>query len=360
MARAFTIHLRFRLLAVPTAVAVLLSSIVMADSADSGPNAAEPVAKIQLEALVAPTTSKIKIPNYPAAEVQRSGEGWVQLAMMVDPAGKPFEVTVEASSGNKVFEQAAVRAAEATTYNPGTLNGQPIESATKLKFTFLFEDRPIRGAGDDFVAYFQKLQKAIKAKNRAAADAAMKEIEVRNLYEDAFYGLALYSYAHEWGDEPQQLAGLRRAIAYETEAHYLPNAQFRAALVQCLALEIKLHHYAEAQDTWLSLQKSGVDAHTIQMLTPGMLQLEHIRYAEGSFDVSGVMPDGTWELDLYKRRFQIKVSEGHISYVKLRCAKGFVRFEFDPTIEYTLNSKYGSCEMQLDGDPGTRFTLTQF
>ena len=280
MARAFTIHFRWRLLAVPTAVAVLLSSIVMADSADSGPGAAEPVAKIQVEALVAPTTSKIKIPNYPAAEVQRSGEGWVQLAMMVDLAGKPFEVTVEASSGNKVFEQAAVRAAETRAYNPGTgrLNGQPASripprNSNVDAFLATLEDRPIRGAGDDFVAYFQKLQKAIKAKNRAAADAAMKEIEVRNLYEDAYYGLALYSYAHEWGDEPQQLAGLRRAIAYETDAHYLPNAQFRAALVQCLALEIKLHHYAEAQDIWRSLQKSGVDAHTIQMLTPGMLHV---------------------------------------------------------------------------------------
>ena len=147
MARAFTIHLRFRLLAVPTAVAVLLSSIVMADSADSGPNAAEPVAKIQLEALVAPTTSKIKIPNYPAAEVQRSGEGWVQLAMMVDPAGKPFEVTVEASSGNKVFEQAAVRAAEATTYNPGTLNGQPISPPRNSNSPSCLRIGPSEGQG---------------------------------------------------------------------------------------------------------------------------------------------------------------------------------------------------------------------
>jgi TonB family protein len=360
MTQAFTLHIRGKILAAAVAAAVLLPSMVMADGADSGPNASEPVAKIQVEALVEPSPSKIKMPIYPTAEVQRSGEGWVQLAMMIDPTGKAFEVTVEASSGNKVFEQTAVRAAEATTYNPGMLNGQPIESATKLKFTFRFEDQPSSGAGREFVYSFERLQKAIKAKNRMAADAAMKDLEVRNLYEDAFYGLALYFYAHEWGDEPQQLAGLRRAIAYEKQAHYLPNGQFQAALVQCLALEVKLHHYTEAQDIWLSLHKSGVDAHTIEMLKPNMDQLEHLRYADGSYDVSGAMPDGTWELGLYKRRFQIKVSEGHISYVKLRCAKGFVRFEFDPTIEYTLNPKFGSCEMQLDGDPGTRFTLTQF
>jgi hypothetical protein len=45
--------------------------------------------------------------------------------------------------------------------------------------------------------------------------------------------------------------------------------------------------------------------------------------------------------------------------VKLRCSKGFVRFVFDPALEYQLNPKFGNCELVLDGAPGTQFTLTQ-
>ena len=81
---------------------------------------------------------------------------------------------------------------------------------------------------------------------------------------------------------------------------------------------------------------------------------------QSSYDVAGTMPDGTWKLDLYERKFRISVTEGHISQVKLRCVRGFVRFTFDPTIEYSVENKYGSCRMELDGNLGTRFILTQF
>jgi hypothetical protein len=46
--------------------------------------------------------------------------------------------------------------------------------------------------------------------------------------------------------------------------------------------------------------------------------------------------------------------------VALRCGKGFVRFAFDPQVQYHVDSNYGKCQMELDGDRGTRFTLTQF
>jgi TonB family protein len=341
------------------ALAVILSSAVQAQTATSGPDASAPVAKIQTDVLLPPLLMKRPAPNYPLAEAMRRGEGWVQLAMMVDPKGKPFEVTVEASSGDKVFEEAAVRAVEGATYQPGMLNGQPIESASKIKIVFLM-NKPSLGARPEFVVQYTKLQKALGAKDKAAADAALKGLEVRNLYEDAYLGLANYLYARQWGDEAQQLAGLRRAIAYENTAHYLTNLQFHLAQAQCLALEVKLHHYAEAQKLWTSLIGTGIDPETIEKIRPAMQQLDQIRDSDDAYDVSGAMPDGTWELELYKRNFQIKVNAGHIAYVKLRCSKGFVRFAFDPAIEYKVNSKYGDCALELEGEVGTQFTLTQF
>ena len=342
-----------------SALAIVLSCAALGQTAASAPDASAPDAKIQIEELRPPLLLKRPVPNYPMQEVLQFGEGWVQVGMMVDPNGKPFEVTVEASSGDKVFEKEAVRAVEQATYQPGMLNGQAIDSASKIKIVFSFTE-PSTGARADFVHQYAKLEKAVAAKDKTAADAALKGLEVRNLYEDAYFGLANYLYARQWGDEPQQLAGLRRAIAYEKSAHYLKDLQFQSALVQCLALEVKLNHFAEAQKLWTSLLLTGVDAGTIAKIRPMMQQLDHIRVSDDAYGVAGSMPDGTWGLELYKRNFRFKVSEGHISYVKLRCSKGFVRFAFDPDIDYKVNSKYGDCRLELDGGPGTQFTLTQF
>jgi hypothetical protein len=37
-----------------------------------------------------------------------------------------------------------------------------------------------------------------------------------------------------------------------------------------------------------------------------------------------------------------------------------VQFAFDPTRQYKVESRHGTCKMQLEGEPGTQFTLTQF
>jgi TonB family protein len=82
--------------------------------------------------------------SYPKDEIEE--EGWVQLGFMVDGTGKPFEVTVNSSSGNRVFERQAIAAIERSAFTPGLLNGQPIDSATQIKVVFQFAT-PSTGPG---------------------------------------------------------------------------------------------------------------------------------------------------------------------------------------------------------------------
>ena len=338
---------------------MLLATAALGQTLAQIPDGSAPAQQIPTEVLVAPRLFKPLQIEYPLKEIRQFGEGWVNLGLMVDPTGKPFEVTVTSSSGNKVFEKQAIEAVERAAFTPGLLNGQPIESATEFKVVFVFSE-PMTGARAEFVDRYHTLQKAIKAKDRGAADAALKHLEVNNLYEDAFFGLVTYEYALEWGDEAQQLAGLQRAIAHEKGAHYLGKREFQSVQLESLVLDVKLRHYAEAMAAWSSLLRSGIDSATIEKLLPMIHQVDHIRLLDQTYDVPGSMPDGTWQLELFEPNFRISVSQGHLSQVKLRCAKGFVRFAFDPTLEYKVATKYGNCAMELDGDPGTAFILTQF
>ena len=189
-----------------------------------------------VEIYTAPAPKHIAVPNCmdlnPATackEIGRGIEGWVELNLMVDPSGKPYEVTVTRSSGNKDFEKSATKAVEASDFSPGTVDGKAIESDYEFKFIFSGAN-PSTGASGAFVLDYRTLMKAISAKDKAKADAAMKDLQVTNLYEDAYFGMATYLYQKRWGSDEQQLAGIQRAIAEESNARYLPKDMFQFAL----------------------------------------------------------------------------------------------------------------------------------
>lgn len=66
-----------------------------------GPVDTSPMVGSQLQYVSAPP------PPYPAAELRRNIEGTVMLRILVDVDGKPLEVVVDASSGNRNLDRAA-------------------------------------------------------------------------------------------------------------------------------------------------------------------------------------------------------------------------------------------------------------
>lgn len=125
-------------------------------------------------------------------------EGWVVLNFMVDAKGKPFEVTVTQSTGNKYFEQGAISAIQESTFVPGSLNGMPIESGYELKFKFADSwQQSSPGATRKFIDAYKALADSIAKGDRDAADLALQNLRITNLYEDAYFGVAKYSYARK-------------------------------------------------------------------------------------------------------------------------------------------------------------------
>jgi TonB family protein len=292
----------------------------------------------------------------PPAEATLEREGWVTLSFMVDTTGRPYEVAVTDSTGSTAFEKLAVNAIERSTFKPATLNGNPIDAVSDLTYTFTSSRQP--GAGAGFIKTYKRLQELIKAGDRAAADDAIRDLKITNLYEDAYWSFGQYLYATRWGNEAEQLHYLIRALGPHTEPDYLPLTAWRAALLECLGLQVKLRQYAEAIQTWSILKKHRADAETMARTEQLMAQLEKVRASDDAYDVSGVLSELGWSLHLFKPRFHI-AADGSIADVKLRCDKGYLTFAFDPNIDYRVQGNYGSCTIQLEGIPGTRLTLTQ-
>ena len=73
----------------------------------------------------------------------------------------------------------------------------------------------------------------------------------------------------------------------------------------------------------------------------------------------GSMPNGTRKLGLFEPEASNQCQPGTHFSSEVALQKGFVRFAFDPDLEYKVATQYGECALELDGDPGTSFTLTQ-
>jgi TonB family protein len=284
-------------------------------------------------------------------------EGWVRLGFMVSPDGKPYEVHVLEAVGDRAFVQEALRSIKRATFEPARLDGTPIDAGTTIKLKFSIVGGA-KGAGENFVRRYDDVNKAIDKHDRVAADAAMSKIVVTNLYEDAYFGVTQYRYAVEWGDNVQAMAGLRRAIASESTAHYLAKPVFQSALRSMVLLDAKSMNFADALINWQILRNTGIDDAKTGLQSV-IDKIEALKASDQTYAVPGEITDSAWPYLLFKNRFSLAVSEGHISTIKLLCERKLVTFQFDPALAYQVSERAGKCWILVDGDPGTKFKLVQ-
>ena len=220
---------------------------------------------------------------------------------MVDTSGRPYEIVVTESAGDDAFHRASVRALEKSIFEPARIDGQPVDAGHYLVYHFEVEGGV--GLRSRFVSLHKLLMNTIEKGDREKADKRLSYLAAEkslNLSEDAYLHVAKYSYYAKWGDEEQQLKALDRAVGHWTAEARLPEV-------------------------------------------PGDFG-DHF----------------TWSYNLFKDEFLLEDVQGQIEEIKLRCAKDYAFFRFDPDIQYKTASDQQPCHMQLIGDPETTFNLIQF
>lgn len=79
-------------------------------------------------------------PSYPRISRRRGEEGTVILRMQVLADGNAGRVDILQSSGFQRLDDAAVKGAAKTMFQPALQSGRPIESTTELTYTFRLTD----------------------------------------------------------------------------------------------------------------------------------------------------------------------------------------------------------------------------
>jgi protein TonB len=104
---------------------------VVAPSNDIGPVDTSPMVGSQLQYVTAPP------PPYPGAEQRRGIEGTVMLRILVDVDGRPLEVVVDASSGNRNLDRVASQhVLKHWRFKPAVRDGVTVQAYGLVPITF--------------------------------------------------------------------------------------------------------------------------------------------------------------------------------------------------------------------------------
>ncbi len=102
-----------------------------APTSDMGASVSTAPAAVQLEYLLAPA------PNYPRGALARQIEGTVLLQVLVGIDGRPLEVTVSQSSGNRELDEAArSQILKRWSFRPAMKNGQAVQALGLVPVAF--------------------------------------------------------------------------------------------------------------------------------------------------------------------------------------------------------------------------------
>jgi protein TonB len=74
--------------------------------------------------------------EYPKASLMNEEQGTVSMSFLVKPDGSVADSKVEKTSGFKNLDKAAVKALSACKFKPGTKDGSPAETWTKVDYAW--------------------------------------------------------------------------------------------------------------------------------------------------------------------------------------------------------------------------------
>ena len=326
---------------------------------------------VTLEDYSPPRVISKAAPDYPWNALRKSREGWVRLHFMVDTGGRAYEIAVTDSVGDSVFQRAAVRALEESTFLPARLDGKAIDAGHSIYYNF--ERRRDARARRWFARTHKLTMEAIQAGNRQEADRllsqlmsvsdrnwSIRKMGVHNLVEDAYFHIAMYTYHAKWGDQRQQLDALDRAVRHVAAQRRVPELLYLSLHQVRFRLLVEARDYRRAIETYEMIAEHLVDEAVLIPMRESVEQLEVLRLDDSTYSVPGDFGDRfTWSFSLFKDEFLFEDVAGRVEEIKLRCARKFLFHRFEADVRYQVKQDYHPCHLELIGDPGTTFTLTQ-
>lgn len=305
-------------------------------------------------------------PRYPSSELRKRQQGWVELNYVVTKTGDVVEPVVEASSGSRAFERAALNTVKNWRYEPAMLNGEPIQQCkTAVRIAFAME-----GAQSEVSRnFYRKYRKIDKTLAKGEVESASAELE--KAFE--LKGLTLGELSWLWalqarlaglqGDSEMQLVAVRRALAVSKE--WIPDELRSGLLTTQVILELKQNRFAAALDAYAKLQ--AMDNANTADLDPVIRKIQkHIDSDEFLVNEAVIGGDGScascssqWRYRPMRRAIEIADVDGTLGNLELRCEWQRFVDKARENVAWSIPASWGECSVVVFGETGSTFKLVE-
>jgi TonB family protein len=336
----------------------LLNSLFLAFAAPSF--AQTPDISEHIETIVnAKPLSRIE-PKYPLSAARSGQEGWVKVSFVIDEKGNVVDPLVQDSSGIKSFEKEALRAMKKWKYSPAIQDGKPIEQC-QMEVQMDYKMGGQSGVTRKFNNAYVKIVEAINSKAFEVAEKQLAEMADSQLWthsESGYFWLADSMYAKEMNDIQRELVSVNRALSSGKDAFsaqtyfYLLNRQF--------ILFVADTQYAKSMQTYKLILEQEDNTDVVAELSPYATKVQTILQSNEPLVRSAeIRKSGSSYHELSRESFALRVNEGELDEVQIRCANKRSRFTPSENSMWNIPSSWGKCTVFVTGTPKSKFDVVE-
>ena len=84
-------------------------------------------------------TKACEKPEYPSKSLRNEEQGTVMLSFLIGLDGRVVDSKIEKSSGSRDLDRAAIAGLSLCKFKPGTVDGKPEQSWTKMQYVWKLE-----------------------------------------------------------------------------------------------------------------------------------------------------------------------------------------------------------------------------
>jgi TonB family protein len=299
-----------------------------------------------------------KNPRYPSKKQIMGEVGWTIVNYMVDPSGNTYDITVRSSSGDSLFDKAAIKAAEKYKYKPASVDGVSVDSSYSTTITFDLSGSE-NAVTKDFRSYMKLFLSSYSEDNEKRADyrlSKMKRVRAVSHYQLEALAFAEALYQDKWGSKEQALTEFKRTKRYKV----LPDSWRRTADLNIYRLQFELRKFVAARKTFLNLDEA-VGEEDKEDLLRFEQEINRLETSGKPFRVPGEINSyNEWWHSPLRPIFSFTNIEGRLGEVRLHCDAKYVGFGFiEPKKHYRIDPSHGSCRIKISGTEGATFDLIE-
>lgn len=319
---------------------------------------------------------------YPGGESAMARTGVVSIFLMVDKEGNTYEPMIERSNNHR-FHKAALKAMDKAKFEPATLNGEAIDSATQFNMSFHMEFawNSKRSSNKKFFqhqkSYFNELNKISPDKKKAAKYInKMTGTQHRFPYVQTSLSRSRYAFTKLFGNADDQIRAIREInisasgprsrnlnALQGTKIFSTLYADSKSINLELIQLLINEGYYGEALHAYNALlyrYRGASEDRVIEMFADSMAEIDGILRSDKAFARNiNLNQEGYTFLPLVKNSFAIDSIDGSIDTLKLRCTKKFMKLDFVKDSDFQIPKRWGQCQLQILGSKGSSARLIQ-